>query len=66
VASPPLGETTQISNPERNCDVNAISLPSGDQSGSVGLGNPLVAMTCESPPEAEILRSARLSETFAA
>jgi hypothetical protein len=66
VASPPPGETTQIANPERDWDVNAISLPSGDQSGSVGLGKPLVAMTCDSPPEGEIFRSARLSETFAA
>ena len=39
------------------CDVNAIHLPSGDQSGSVGFGAPVVRITWTSPPPAGTLAS---------
>src|SRR5438067_173337 len=50
----------------RVCEVNAIHLPSGDQSGSVGFGVPPVLITVASPPEAEIRRNARRSLSFEA
>ena len=63
---PPVAGTTQIWNPDRYCTVNAIHLPSGDQSGSLGLGMPLVPMVCTGPPEGETLQSVRRSFSLAA
>jgi len=58
--------TTQIWNPDRYCAVNAIHFPSGDQSGSVGLGMPLVPIRCGAPPEGDTLHNVRRSLSFAA
>src|ERR1039457_738644 len=43
VTVPPCDGTTQISKSPL-CEVKAIHLPSGDQSGSVGFATPLVGM----------------------
>src|ERR1039458_9001177 len=51
------GETGPEPSSGRYCAVNAIHLLSGDQSGSVGLGMPLVPMICIAPPEGETLQS---------
>ncbi|OQC24220.1 MAG: hypothetical protein BWX68_02352 [Verrucomicrobia bacterium ADurb.Bin063] len=63
---PPPAGTTQIWKPDRYCAVNAIHWPSGDQSGSVGLGIPLVPSGCIVPPAGEILHSVRRSLSLAA
>ena len=62
-AVPPLAGTTQIWK-SRNWLVKAIHLPSGDQSGSVGLPAPAVWIIWESPPPAGTFRSARRSLSF--
>src|SRR6266849_4954832 len=54
---PPAGTTQMLKSPI--CDVNAIHLPSGDQSGSVGLVTPEVGMRCTSPPPAGTFASTR-------
>src|SRR5712671_457759 len=48
------------------CDVNAIHLPSGDQSGSVGLETPEVGIRTAAPPPAGTLASTRRSFIFVA
>jgi hypothetical protein len=48
------------------CDVNAIHLPSGDQSGSVGFSTPAVESRWGSPPPAGTLARARRPPNFAA
>ena len=45
----------------RICEVNAIHLPSGDQSGSVGLGVPTVLSYCNVPPQAGTFANRRRS-----
>src|SRR4051812_31503921 len=65
VAFPPSAGTTQMWKPPI-CEVNAISFPSGDQSGSVGLSTPTVRITCAVPPETETFCNARRSLSFAA
>src|SRR5262249_3488418 len=60
IAVPPLAGTTQILK-ERPMDVNTICLPSGDQSGSVGLETPLVGMRTGAPPPAGTFQSERRS-----
>src|SRR5215471_2610649 len=65
VAVPPPAGTTQIWK-FRYIVVNAIHLPSGDQSGSVGLGVPPVLITWGVPPEADILESVRRSRSLPA
>src|ERR1039458_6404015 len=50
----------------RICDVNAIHLPSGDQSGSVGFSTPDVGRRCTSPPPAGTLASTRRAFILAA
>src|SRR5882762_4227285 len=62
-ASPPPALTTQIWN-VRVCEVKAMYFPSGDQSGSEGLGSPEVLMRTPSPPPAGTLRKARRSPSF--
>ena len=42
--APPSAGAMQMSNSPLNWQVNAIHFPSGDQSGSVGLGVPVVLM----------------------
>ena len=51
-ASPPSAGTRQIWK-SRISEVNTIHFPSGDQSGSVGLGAPVVRKRRAVPPEAE-------------
>jgi len=65
VTAPPPAGTTQISK-SRICDVNAIHLPSGDQSGSVGLETPAVGTASGAPPDAETFRNTRRSFTLVA
>src|SRR5882757_920554 len=55
---PPAAGTTQMLK-SPICDVNAIHLPSGDQSGSVGLETPEVGIRCTAPPPAGTLASTR-------
>src|SRR5213593_632918 len=52
MASPPAAGTMNSVNP-RTCAVNAIHLPSGDQSGSVAPGANVVRNGTGEPPEAE-------------
>ena len=56
IATPPVEGTIQIWNVPP-CEVNAIQRPSGDQSGSAGLGAPLVLKRRGDPPEGEIVNS---------
>ena len=65
VGAPPSAGTTQMSNPPV-CDVNAIHLPSGDQSGSVGFGAPGVGIRCIAPPPAGTFASTRRSAILVA
>src|SRR5262245_18624469 len=52
---------TQIANPARLCEVNTMLLPSGDQSGSLGLGSPPVLRRRISPPVLWITKRPRRS-----
>src|SRR5271170_6981231 len=61
----PSAGITQISN-SPDCDVKAIHLPSGDQSGSVGFGAPVVFKSSTSPPSAETLARWRRSDFLVA
>jgi hypothetical protein len=65
VGAPPPAGTTQMSNSDV-CDVNAIHLPSGEQSGSVGFGAPGVGICCIAPPPAGTFASTRRSAIFVA
>ena len=65
VGVPPFAGKTQMSN-SPVCDVNAIHLPSGDQSGSVGFGAPEVEIRCIAPPPAGTFASVRRSAIFVA
>ncbi len=65
VASLPSGVTVQIEKLPV-CDVKAMNFPSGDQSGSVGLGMPAVGMRTGVPPDGRIFESERRSESFEA
>src|SRR5271170_2697700 len=61
---PPAGTRQMLKSPI--CDVNAIHLPSGDQSGSVGFKTPEVGIRWTGPPPAGTLASARRSRIFVA
>ncbi len=61
----PSAGITQMSN-SLVCEVNAIHLPSGDQSGSVGFGAPVVLKVCTAPPSAETFASRRRALIFVA
>ncbi len=56
----PSADITQMSK-STACRVNAIHLPSGDQSGSVGLPAPVVRKYWTAPPLAEIFARQRRS-----
>jgi len=58
-SEPPPAGKTQMSNSLPACRVNAIHLPSGDQSGSVGFAAPVVFKYSTAPPPAGILASRR-------
>src|SRR5579871_5265057 len=55
MAVPPSEGTTQRLKPPAYCEVKAIRLPSGDQSGSEGLETPAVGMRSMRPPSAGTL-----------
>src|SRR5580692_7308893 len=56
----PSAGITQMSNSPA-CDVKAIHFPSGDQSGSVGFGAPVVFKISTAPPSAETFARCRRS-----
>ena len=58
---PPWTGTTQMVNPARGCDVKTMFFPSGDQSGSLGLGSPPVFSRVGVPPLAEMMYKPRRS-----